>query len=168
VNMEFTIPSRGIIGLKTRLMNLTQGEATISHIFLRYEPFKGSVPKRANGVMIASEDGEGVAFGLFNLKDRGPFFIGPGTPVYMGMIVGEHCKDNDIDVNVCKEKKLTNMRASGSDKKLLLPPPTTFSLEEGLEYIEDDELVEVTPKSIRLRKLALDPKHRKRREVASV
>lgn len=168
VNMEFTIPARGLIGLKTRLMNLTQGEATMSHIFLRYEPFKGSIPHRTNGVQIASDDGEGVAYALFNLKDRGTFFIGPGTPVYVGMIVGEHCKENDIVVNVCKEKKLTNMRASGSDKKLLLSPPTTFTLEEALEYIEDDELVEVTPKSIRLRKAALDPKQRKRSEPAGV
>ena len=164
VNLEFKIPSRGIIGLKTRLMNISGGEATLSHLLLGYEPFKGQMPGRANGVQISSEDGQGVAYGLFNLKDRGFFFIGPGTPVYAGMIVGEHCKDNDIVVNVCREKKLTNMRASGSDKKLLLSPPTVFSLEEALEYIEDDELVEVTPKSIRMRKLNLDAKARKKFE----
>ncbi len=160
--IEFTIPARGLIGLKTRLLNLTAGEASMSHIFKEWSPWKGTIPRRPNGVMISSEAGVGVAYALFNLKDRGSFFISPQVQVYRGMIVGEHSKDNDIDVNVCKEKKLTNMRASGSDKKLLTAPPRLFSLEEALEYIEDDELVEVTPKTIRLRKVALDPKLRKR------
>ena len=166
VHMTFKVPARGLIGLRTRLLNATQGEAVMNHVFLRYEPHKGEVPRRAVGVQISSEGGTAVAYALFSLKDRGPFFVPPGTAVYTGMIVGEHCKDNDIDVNVCREKKLTNVRASGSDKKLLLSPPRDFGLEEALEYIEDDELVEVTPKSIRLRKLALDPRFRKRRATA--
>ncbi len=161
-NLEFTIPARGIIGLKTRLLNLTAGEATMSHLFKSWEPHKGTIPRRSQGVQVSSENGQAVAYALFNLKDRGSFFVKPQTPVYRGMIVGEHCKDNDIDVNVCKEKKLTNMRSSGADKKLFLAPPRQFSLEEALEYIEDDELVEITPKTIRLRKVELVAKSRKR------
>lgn len=161
-NLEFTIPARGIIGLKTRLLNLTAGEATISHLFKEWEDYKGELPRRANGVIVSSEAGVGVAYALFNLKDRGSFFIKPQTAVYRGMIVGEHSKENDIDVNVCKEKKLSNMRSSGADKKLLLSPPRLFSLEEALEYIEGDEFVEITPKSIRLRKVELIAKTRKR------
>ncbi|MFT7617064.1 MAG: GTP-binding protein [Planctomycetota bacterium] len=161
-NLEFNIPARGIIGLKTRLLNLTAGEATISHLFKEWEEYKGELPRRANGVIVSSEAGVGVAYALFNLKDRGSFFIKPQTAVYRGMIVGEHSKENDIDVNVCKEKKLSNMRSSGADKKLLLSPPRLFSLEEALEYIESDEFVEVTPKSIRLRKVELVAKTRKR------
>ncbi len=161
-NLEFSIPARGIIGLKTRLLNLTAGEATMSHLFKAWEAHKGELPRRANGVIVTSESGVAVAYALFNLKDRGSFFVTPQTAVYKGMIVGEHAKDNDIDVNVTKEKKLSNMRSSGADKKLLLSPPREFSLEEALEYIEDDELVEITPKSIRLRKMALVAKTRKR------
>ncbi len=160
-NLEFTIPARGIIGLKTRLLNLTAGEATMSHLFKDWEPHKGTLPRRANGVIVSSENGVAVAYALFNLKDRGSFFVTPQTQVYKGMICGGHSKDNDIDVNVCKEKKLSNMRSSGADNKLLLSPPRDFSLEEALEYIEDDELVEITPKSIRLRKIALVAKSRK-------
>ena len=161
-NLEFKIPSRGLIGLRTRLLNLTAGEATMSHLFDVWDEHKGDIPRRPNGVQVSSETGAAVAYALFGLKDRGHFFVSPQTLVYCGMIVGEHAKDNDIDVNVCKEKKLTNVRASGSDKKTLLTPPKDFSLEEALEYIEEDELVEVTPKSIRLRKVALTAKQRKR------
>ncbi|MEE9392955.1 MAG: translational GTPase TypA [Planctomycetota bacterium] len=161
-SLEFRIPSRGIIGLKTRLLNLTAGEATMSHLFDCYEPHKGPLPGRALGVMVSAAAGQAVAYALFNLKDRGPFLVKPTTAVYVGMIVGEHCKDNDLDVNICKEKKLTNMRSSGADKKLLLSPPKILSLEEALEYIEEDELVEVTPQSVRLRKIALVAKRRKK------
>ena len=161
-NLQFAIPSRGIIGLRTRLLNLTGGEATIHHIFKSWEPWKGSIPGRSNGTMVSVETGQAVAYALFNLKDRGAFFIAPGTPVYTGMIVGEHCKDKDLDVNVCKEKKLSNVRASGSDKKSILSPPRQLGLEQALEYIEEDELVEVTPHSIRLRKINLSAKGRKK------
>ena len=167
-SLEFVIPARGLIGLKTKLLNLSAGEATMSHLYRGYEPFKGAIPRRTNGVQVSSEHGKAVGYALFNLKDRGVFFISPQVAVYKGMIVGEHCKDNDLDVNVCKEKKLTNMRSSGNDKKLFLAPPRVYSLEEALEYIEEDELVEVTPKSIRLRKIALAAKSRKRREAVRV
>ncbi len=161
-NLQFAIPSRGIIGLRTRLLNLTGGEATIHHIFKSWEPWKGAIPGRSNGTMVSVETGQSVAYALFNLKDRGVFFIAPGTPVYTGMIVGEHCKDKDLDVNVCKEKKLSNVRASGSDKKSILSPPRQLGLEQALEYIEEDELVEVTPQTIRLRKINLSAKGRKK------
>ncbi|MEZ6195828.1 MAG: translational GTPase TypA [Planctomycetota bacterium] len=161
-SLEFRICARGIIGLKTRLLNLSAGEATMSHILCGYEPDRGPMSTRAQGVMISSESGQAVAYAIFKLKDRGQFFVAPGTPVYKGMIVGEHAKDNDLEVNICKEKKLTNMRASGSDDKLLLPPPRRLSLEQALEYIQDDELVEVTPQSIRMRKSDLHAKLRKR------
>jgi GTP-binding protein len=161
-SLEFRIPARGIIGLKTRLLNLSGGEATMSHVLAGYEPDRGSMSTRAQGVMISSESGQAVGYALFKLKDRGHFLVEPGTPVYLGMVVGEHAKDNDLEVNICKEKKLTNVRASGSDEKLLLPPCRRLSLEQALEYIQDDELVEVTPKSIRIRKLYLQAKDRKR------
>jgi GTP-binding protein len=162
VNLEFKVPSRGLIGIHSRLMNLTQGKAIVHHSFLAYEPYKGEVPRRANGVMVSHETGDAVPYALFNLKDRGPMFVEQGTKVYEGMIVGEHCKDNDIVVNVCKEKKLTNMRAAGSDRNVILSPPRRMSLEESLEYIAEDELVEVTPKIYRLRKRHLKEKDRKR------
>jgi GTP-binding protein len=167
-NIEFTIPARGLIGLRTRLLTLTQGEATLSHVYLEYAPFKGDIPSRSTGVLISSEKGQTSAYSLFNLKDRGAFFVGATARVYKGMIVGEHSKDNDLEVNVCREKKLTNMRSSGADKKLFLAPPRLMSLEESLEFIEEDELVEVTPESIRLRKVDLLAKHRKRSTGAEV
>jgi GTP-binding protein len=162
VNLEFKIPSRGLIGMGSRLMNLTQGEAIVYHSFHAYEPFKGEIPRRQSGVMVSHETGTAVAYSLFNLKDRGPMFVEPGTAVYEGMIVGEHCKDNDIVVNVCKEKKLTNIRAAGSDKNIILSPPRRMSIEEALEYIDDDELVEITPKTFRLRKRLLSEKDRRK------
>ena len=146
----------------SRLMNLTQGEAVIYHSFHDYEPYKGSIPQRTNGVMISSENGTGVPYALFQLKDRGPMFIEPGTPVYQGMIVGEHCKDNDISVNICKEKKLTNMRTTAADEMIRLEPPREITLELALEYIEDDELIEMTPAAIRLRKRSLTAVQRRR------
>lgn len=167
-NIEFTIPARGLIGLRTRLLTLTQGEATMSHLYLEHALFKGDIPSRSTGVLISSENGQTSAYSLFNLKDRGAFFVGATARVYKGMIVGEHSKDNDLEVNVCREKKLTNMRSSGADKKLIVAPPRLMSLEECLEFIEDDELVEVTPTSIRLRKIDLLAKHRKRSTGAGV
>ena len=138
----------------------------MSHLFHAWEEYKGSIPQRAAGVMISSETGPAVPYAMFGLKDRGQFFVTAQSAVYKGMVVGEHCKDNDIDVNVCREKKLTNVRSSGNDKKLFLSPPKTFALEEALEYIEEDELVEVTPETIRIRKVALDSKRRKRSVTA--
>src|SRR5688572_10758515 len=135
-------------------------------IFLDYEPFRGEIPGRRNGVLISNAQGEAVAYALFNLQDRGPMLIEPGARVYQGMIVGEHSRGNDLEVNVLKGKQLTNIRAAGKDENVLLTPPLKLSLERALSYIEEDELVEVTPKSIRLRKAILDPRQRKRAERA--
>ena len=162
VHLEFSVPSRGLIGMGSRLMNLTQGEALVYHSFHAYEPYKGDIPKRPNGVMVSHESGVAVPYALFQLRDRGPMLVAPGTPVYEGMIVGEHCKDNDIVVNVCKEKKLTNIRAAGSDKNVILTPPREMSIEEALEYIGEDELLEVTPRTYRLRKRHLTEKDRRK------
>ncbi|MFA3783962.1 translational GTPase TypA [Melioribacteraceae bacterium 4301-Me] len=160
--LEFHIPSRGIMGLRTKILTATSGEAVMHHRFYQYEYFKGSIGKTRNGVMISIGDGPATAYAIDSLQDRGKFFIEPGEMVYSGQIVGEHSKENDIEVNVQRGKKLTNMRASGSDKAIKIIPPIKFSLEEALEYIEDDEMVEVTPKSIRLRKVYLDPHERKK------
>ena len=162
VQLEFQVPARGLIGIGSRLMNLTQGEALVFHSFLDYQPYRGDIPRRSQGVMVAHEDGVAVPYALFQLKDRGPMFIPPGAKIYEGMVVGEHCKDNDIVVNICKEKKLTNIRAAGSDANVILPPPRVMSIEEALEYIEDDELLEVTPKISRLRKRQLKEKDRRK------
>ena len=162
VNVEFTIPARGLIGIGSRIMNLTAGEAIVHHGFSGYEPFRGDIPSRLQGVMVSSENGTAIPYALFGLRDRGPMFVEAGTPVYEGMIVGEHCKDNDIAVNICREKKLTNVRASGSDKNVLLSPPRVLSIEEALEYLEADELLEITPKTYRLRKRVLNEKARRR------
>jgi len=164
VRLEFKVPSRGLIGTHSRLMNLTQGKAIIHHSFLCYERYKGEIPRRTNGVLVSHETGVAVPYALFCLKDRGPFFVAPGTRVYEGMIVGEHCKDSDIAVNVCREKKLTNIRAAGADKNVILSPPRRMSIEESLEYLDDDELLEITPKTYRLRKRHLNEKDRKRAE----
>ena len=161
-HLEFHVPSRGLIGLRNRVLTATSGEAVMHHRFYQYEYFKGSVPQRNNGALIAMADGPATAYSIDGLQDRGRFFIAPGDVVYRGQIVGENNKDTDIEVNVQRGKKLTNMRASGSDKAVKLAPPVIFSLEEALEYINDDELVEVTPESIRLRKLYLDENDRKR------
>jgi GTP-binding protein len=162
VNLEFVIPSRGIIGLRTNVLTATAGEAVMAHRFLEYQPYKGDIEKRNNGSIIALEGGTAYAYAIDKLQDRGKFFIHPQEEVYMGQVVGEHSKEGDLVVNVTKSKKLTNMRASGSDDKVRLIPPVEFSLEEALEYIKEDEYVEVTPKSIRLRKIYLDENDRKR------
>jgi GTP-binding protein len=161
-HMEFTIPARGLIGLGTRLMTATSGLAIAHHNFYDYQPTRGSIPARLNGVMVSTETGRTTAYALENLQERGVLFVGAGEPVYEGQIVGEHCRDNDLPVNVCREKKLTNVRASTAEKSILLKPPRQLTLELALEYIEDDELVEVTPKAIRLRKLYLKENERKR------
>jgi GTP-binding protein len=168
IRLEFMVPSRGLIGTHSRLMNLTQGKAIIHHSFSTYEAYKGDIPRRTNGVMVSHETGDAVPYALFCLKDRGPMFVAPGDRVYEGMVVGEHCKDSDIVVNVCKEKKLTNMRAAGSDKNVILSPPRKMSLEECLEYIDEDELLEITPKIYRIRKRHLKEKERKRADRQAV
>ncbi len=160
--LRFEIPSRGIIGLRSQLLTATQGEAIVTHRFLAYEPWKGDIPGRQSGSLIAMETGTAIAYSLDNLQDRGVFFIEPGEEVYEGQVIGEHNRSNDLVVNVSKTKKLTNMRASGSDDKVSLPPARQFSLEEALEYIQEDEYVEVTPKSIRLRKIFLKEHERKK------
>ena len=162
VHLEFRIPSRGVMGLRTRILNGTRGEATLFHHFIEYGPFRGDIGGRINGSLIAMSTDKAVAYALDALQTRGKLFVGPGAMCYEGMIVGEHAKDSDLVVNVAKAKQLTNMRASGSDKGIQLAPPITFTLEEALEYIEDDELVEVTPKSVRLRKRILDENERKK------
>ena len=162
VNIEFNIPSRGIIGLRTNVLTASQGEAIMAHRFKQYEPYKGDIQRRTNGSMIALEGGTAFAYAINNLQDRGSFFIDPQDQVYAGQVVGEHVHENDLVVNVCKAKQLTNMRASGSDEKVRIIPPIVFSLEEALEYIKEDEYVEVTPKSMRLRKIILDHLERKR------
>ena len=162
VNIEFNIPSRGIIGLRTNVLTASQGEAIMAHRYKEYQPYKGDIQRRVNGSMIALEGGTAYAYAINNLQDRGSFFIDPQDQVYAGQVVGEHVHENDLVVNVCKAKQLTNMRASGSDEKVRIIPPIVFSLEEALEYIKEDEYVEVTPKSMRLRKIILDHLERKR------
>ncbi len=160
--LEFSIPARGLIGIRTKLLNSTQGTAIIHHRFDGYRPVEGDVPHRSSGVFISQSSGKAVPFALFNLQERAELFVKPGDEIYEGMIVGENCRDNDLTVNPCKEKKLTNMRASGSDENVILKPPRVLSLEDALEFIEDDELVEVTPQSIRLRKIYLKEADRRR------
>ena len=162
VNIEFNIPSRGIIGLRTNVLTASQGEAIMAHRFKTYEPYKGDIVRRTNGSMIALESGNAYAYSINNLQDRGKFFIQPQDQVYAGQVVGEHVHENDLVVNVTKAKQLTNMRASGSDEKARIIPATILSLAEALEYIKEDELVEVTPKSMRMRKAILDHLERKR------
>ena len=161
--LRFLIPSRGLIGLRTRLLNATRGTAIINHRFESYQPVEGDLPKRANGVLISMVSGKTVPFAMFGLQDRSELLVPPGVEVYEGMIVGENARDNDMTVNPCREKKLTNMRASGSDENVVLKPPRDLSLEAALEYIEEDELVEVTPENIRLRKIMLKESDRRRK-----
>jgi GTP-binding protein len=161
-HLDFKIPSRGIIGLRTRMLTATNGEAVMSHRFVDYEPYKGEIEKRQNGALISMEDGVAFAYSIDKLQERGRFFIVPTQKVYKGQVIGESNKSGDIVVNVCKPKKLTNIRASGSDDKIRLIPPIVFSLEEALEYIQEDEYVEITPKTIRLRKILLNETDRKR------
>ncbi|OEU68909.1 MAG: GTP-binding protein TypA, partial [Desulfuromonadales bacterium C00003093] len=162
--IEFIIPARGLIGFRTEFMTETRGTGVMNHSFHEYAPYKGPIVGRKNGVLISMDAGDSIAYSLFNLQDRGTLFIGPGVAVYEGMIIGQHAKENDLVVNACRGKKLTNVRASGTDESLRLTPATILSLEQALEYIADDELVEVTPKSIRLRKRYLDANERKKRE----
>ena len=162
VHLEFQIPSRGIIGLRTNVLTATAGEAVMAHRFLEYQPYKGDIEKRANGSIIAMESGTAYAYAIDKLQDRGKFFIYPQDEVYAGQVVGEHAKEGDLVVNVTKSKKLTNMRASGADDKAKIIPPIVFSLEEALEYIKEDEYVEITPNNMRLRKIILDETERKR------
>ena len=162
VNIEFEIPSRGIIGLRTNVLTGSQGEAIMAHRFKDYQPYKGEIVRRTNGSMIALESGTAFAYAIDHLQDRGKFFISPQDEVYAGQVVGEHVHDNDLVVNVTKAKQLTNMRASGADEKARIVPPVIFSLEEALEYIKEDEYIEVTPKSMRMRKITLDHLERKR------
>ena len=160
--LKFMIPSRGIMGLRNYLLNVTAGEAVVTHRFKEYQPYKGEIPGRINGSLIVMEMGEAIPYSLHNLQDRGKFFINPGESVYEGQVIGEHSRSGDLVINVTKTKKLTNMRASGSDEKMKIAPPLKHTLEEALEYIQADEYVEVTPKSIRLRKIYLNENERKR------
>jgi len=160
--LQFQIPSRGIIGLRNNVLTATAGEAIMSHRFIEFQPFKGEIEKRNNGSLVCLETGVAIAYALDKLQDRGRFFVKPGDDVYEGMVIGENSREDDITVNITKTKKLSNMRASGSDDKVKLAPPIIFSLEEALEYIQDDEYVEITPKNIRLRKMLLKEMDRKR------
>lgn len=162
--LDFDIPARGLIGLRSNLMTATQGEAVVSHRFKAYEPYKGEIEKRINGSLISIETGTAIAYAMDKLQDRGTFFIHHGEEIYEGQVVGENTRSDDMGINLCKTKKLTNIRASGADDKILLPPPRIFSLEEALEYIQEDELVEITPKTMRLRKIYLTENERKRRK----
>jgi len=163
-HIEFNIPARGLIGLRNNILTATAGEAIMNHRFLAYEPHKGAIPSRINGSLISLETGPGTAYSIDKLQDRGIFFVDPGEDVYAGMVIGEHSRGNDITVNIQKGKQLTNMRASGSDNNVKIVPKKQFSLEEAMEYIQKDELLEVTPKSIRMRKIYLDENDRRRYE----
>ncbi|HPQ08375.1 MAG TPA: translational GTPase TypA [Bacteroidia bacterium] len=161
-HLEFEIPSRGLIGLRNQVLTATAGEAVMAHRFIDFKDWAGEIPMRINGVLVSKETGKAVAYSIDKLQDRGKFFVDPGEDIYTGMIVGEHIRSEDLVVNICTEKKLTNMRASGSDEKMKIAPKIKFSLEEALEYIQADEYVEVTPQSIRMRKIILDENERKR------
>ena len=160
--LEFEIPTRGLMGLRSNLLTATQGEAVVAHRYKEYQPYKGEIEMRTNGSLVSLETGEAVAYSMNKLLDRGRFFVEPGEEIYGGQVVGEHTRERDLNINICKTKKLTNVRASGSDEKVVLPPAIKFSLEEALEYIQADELVEITPNHMRMRKIALDPLDRKR------
>ena len=160
VHLEFSAPTRGLIGYRSAFITNTKGEGIMVRSFDEYKPYVGDITRRKNGVLVSMENGKTLGYSLFNLQDRGQLIVEPATDVYIGMIVGIHNRDNDLDVNPCKNKNLTNTRSSGADEAINLIKPRTFSLEEALEFIEDDEYVEVTPDSIRLRKKYLDPKER--------
>jgi GTP-binding protein len=166
LRLVFYAPTRGLIGYQGELMTDTKGTAIMNRLFHDYLPFKGEIAGRRNGVLISNDQGEAVAYAMFKLEDRGPMMIEPGWKVYKGMIVGEHTRDNDLEINVLKGKQLTNIRTTSKDEAVRLTPPIRMTLEKALAYIEDDELVEITPKSIRLRKKHLDPNERKRAEKA--
>lgn len=162
MHLEFEIPSRGLIGLRTLILNVSAGEAIMAHRFKEYQPLRGEIPSRINGTILAKEGGRATAYAMDKLTDRGKFFIEPGVDVYEGQIIGEYSKSGDLVVNVVQAKQLTNFRAAGTDDKSTLPPPVRMSLEESMEYIQEDEYVEVTPLSIRLRKIYLTENERKR------
>jgi GTP-binding protein len=162
MRLQFEIPSRGIIGLRNQLLTATAGEAIMSHRFKEFQPHKGVIPERMNGSIISMETGKSIPFSLNNLKDRGTFFIPPNQDIYEGQVIGENSRQGDMTVNVTKTKKLSNMRSSGADDKVKLAPPKDFSLEEALEYIQGDEFVEVTPNSLRIRKIYLKEHERKK------
>jgi len=166
--LEFDIPTRGMMGLRSNMLTATQGEAVIAHRFKEYQPFKGEIERRNNGSLVSLETGEAVAYSMNKLLDRGKFFVEPGEEIYGGMVVGEHTRERDLNVNICKTKKLTNVRAAGSDEKIILPPAIKFSLEEALEYIQEDEMVEITPHFMRIRKILLDPLDRKRKSDSEI
>ncbi len=161
-HLDFDIPSRGMMGLRSNLLTASAGEAVVSHRFKDYEPYKGDIEKRINGSLVSLDTGTAIAYAMDKLQDRGRFFVEPGDEIYAGQVVGEHTRERDLNINICKTKKLTNVRAAGSDEKVMLPPAIKFSLEEALEYIQEDELVEVTPHAMRLRKILLDETARKR------
>lgn len=161
--LEFEIPTRGLMGLRSNLLTASQGEAVVAHRFKDYQPYKGDIEHRTNGSLVSLETGEAIAYSMNKLLDRGKFFVDPGEEIYAGEVVGEHTRDRDLNVNICKTKKLTNVRAAGSDEKIVLPLAIKMSLEEMLEYINEDELVEVTPHHLRIRKILLDPIERKRK-----
>ena len=160
--LTFDIPTRGLMGLRSNLLTATQGEAIMAHRYKEYQPYKGEIERRTNGSLVSLETGSSIAYSMNKLLDRGKFFVEPGEEIYCGQVVGEHTRDRDLNINICKTKKLSNVRAAGSDEKILLPPAVKMSLEEMLEYIREDELVEVTPHHIRMRKILLDPMDRKR------
>jgi GTP-binding protein len=160
--LEFTVPARGLIGVRSRLLNATAGEATMHHVFHGYGTYRGPIEERTAGVLISMAGGSATFYALDGLRDRGIFFVPEGTEVYEGMVVGEHCKDNDLCVNLSREKKATNVRSSTKETFVKMPPPRVFGVEDGLEYVAEDELVEITPKSIRMRKQFLKETDRKR------
>jgi GTP-binding protein len=162
VRLEFTVPARGLLGFRREFLSETRGTGIMSHVFHEYGPYRGDIPQRTRGALVVKEPGVAVSFALNNLEERGTLFVGPGVPVYQGMIVGEHSRDNDLVVNPCKKKHLTNMRSSGADEAIRLTPPRQMTLEDCIEFIADDELVEVTPRNIRLRKRLLRSEERKR------
>jgi GTP-binding protein len=167
VRLDYRIPARGLIGFQGEFMNLTRGTGILSHVFDGYAPVKGEIPERRNGVLVSQDDGAAVAYALWKLQERGRMFVNPGDPVYEGMIIGIHSRDNDLVVNPIRTKQLTNIRASGKDEAILLTPPIALTLEYAVEFIGDDELAEITPKSIRLRKRFLKEHERKRAERAA-
>ncbi|NTV83152.1 MAG: translational GTPase TypA, partial [Bacteroidales bacterium] len=163
--LEFNIPARSIIGLRNTILTSTEGEAIIAHRYKGYEPWKGDLAVKRNGALISMETGLAIAYAIDKLQDRGSFFVDSNDPVYGGQVIGEHIRPDDLVINVCKTKKLTNMRAASADDKTSITPPIKFSLEEAMEYIRNDEYVEVTPKSIRIRKIVLDEIERKRKKI---
>jgi GTP-binding protein len=165
--LEFTVPARGLIGVRSRLLNATAGQATMHHVFHGYGSYRGPIEERNSGVLISMANGQTTFYSMDGLRDRGSFFVGEGIEVYEGMLVGEHCKDNDLVVNVVREKKATNIRSSNKETFVKLPPPRSFNVEDALEYVAEDELVEITSKSVRLRKQYLKETDRKRSDRRS-